>query len=74
MAELVFVNGKLLSANPTYAIVNLIIHLVFTMIIPYVTLIYTNFMVVKCLKKKFRYFQRQISDNSLETPLFKGRL
>ena len=74
VAESVFVNGKLLSANPTYAIVNLIIHLLFTLFIPYVTLTYTNYMVIKCLKAKNIYFQRQINDNSLETPLFKGRL
>ena len=73
VAESVFVNGKLLSANPTYAIFNLIIHLLFTMIIPYVTLIYTNYMVVKFLKAKSRFLQRQISDNSLETPLFKAK-
>ena len=38
VAESVVFDGKLLGANPTYQLVNLIIHLLFAMLIPYALL------------------------------------
>ena len=72
-AESVVFDGKLLGANPTYQLVNLIIHLLFAMLIPYAIMIFTNYMVIKQLKQKSRFFKKQIDDDSLETPLFKAK-
>lgn len=50
LSELIFINGKLMSENETYKIINSCTHLIFAMLIPYAILIFTNFKVFQTLK------------------------
>ena len=49
-SELYKINGEPLSKNETYKIVNSCIHLIFTILIPYVILIFTNCKVYQILR------------------------
>lgn len=72
LAELIYIDGKLMSENETYKIVNSIMHLVFTMMIPYAILIFTNFKVYQTLRIVATQIERDI-DNALRISMFKAK-
>ena len=65
--------NKPLSLHPIYAAVNVTIHFIFTMIIPYTSLIFTNFKVYQKLKQKMKFLSCGTMDKNLKRSLFKAK-
>lgn len=72
-AELMTINGKIMSEDHTYKLVNCLIHLIFTIVIPYTILIVTNFKVYQTLRILAKQSEQEEIDHDLKISIFKAK-